>query len=102
MELKVTIIFICLVCINAKPAILSDSLELLDPCWTSPPLLNNFMALYCLMKTIMYPSEKNWPSMPHTRPKNIVTQEPVIKLQPDKIVKSILKDVTIKILTPDF
>ena len=99
MELK--LILICIVCTSAKPTILAESLELLHPCWTTPPLFNNFMALYCLIKTAVYPSEKNWPSLPRERPKSIVTQEPVIIFQPEKIIKSILIDTTIKIFEPD-
>jgi hypothetical protein len=100
MELR--LILICILCTSARPTILADSLKLLHPCWTSPPLFNQIVSLYCLIKTAVYPDETLWPSLPRERPHGIVTQAPVIIFQPKEIIKTILIDTTIKIIEPDF
>jgi hypothetical protein len=92
--------FSLILCTNTRPAILYDSVNRLHSCWKSPPLFDNVMSLYCLLRTAIYPNEKLWPSLPRKKQHIIITQAPVKVIILKKAVESILLDATIQLIKP--
>ena len=100
--MKIMLMFslISLIGTNTRPTILSDSVNRLHSCWKSPPLFDNVMTLYCLLRTAIYPNEKLWPSLPLKKQHIIITQAPVKVIMLREQVESILLDATIQLIKP--